>query len=75
MRSIVLTRFGEPAEVLELKTLPEPSPPGPSEVVIPVTKRVIHPAPRPDLRGFSSPLTDERSSGRVSIWSWEFGAD
>jgi NADPH:quinone reductase len=51
MRSIVLTRLGEPAEVLELKTLPEPSPPGSSEVVIPVTKRVIHPAPRPTMLG------------------------
>ena len=39
MKAIVATRFGEPAEVLELKTLPDPPSPGPGEVVVRVTKR------------------------------------
>jgi len=43
MKGIVLTRFGEPSQVLELKTLPDPPPPGPGEVVVRVSKRSIHP--------------------------------
>jgi NADPH:quinone reductase len=57
MRGIVLTRFGEPAEVLELKTLSDPPPPGPGEVVIRVTKRSIHPGNLAMIRGrFNIPL-------------------
>ena len=43
MKGIVLTRFGEPSQVLELKTLPDPPPPGPGEVVVRVSKRSTHP--------------------------------
>jgi|HubBroStandDraft_5_1064220.scaffolds.fasta_scaffold104609_1 NADPH2:quinone reductase len=57
MRGIVLTRFGEPAEVLELKTLSDPPPPGPGEVVIRVTKRSLHPGNLAMIRGrFNIPL-------------------
>jgi NADPH2:quinone reductase len=31
MKAILASRFGEPAEVLELKTLPDPLPPGPGK--------------------------------------------
>lgn len=57
MKGIVLTRFGDPDKVLELKTLPDPPPPGPGEVVIRVTKRVIHPGNLAMIRGrFNIPL-------------------
>jgi NADPH2:quinone reductase len=51
MKGIVLSRFGDPAEVLELKTLPDPLPPGPGEVVVRVTKRSIHPGNLAMIRG------------------------
>jgi len=57
MKSIVATRFGEPDEVLELKTLPDPQPPGPGEVVVRVTKRQLHPGNLSMIRGrFNIPL-------------------
>ena len=57
MKAIVATRFGEPAEVLELKTLPDPQPPGPGEVVVRVTKRQLHPGNLAMIRGkFNIPL-------------------
>lgn len=57
MRSIVLTGFGDPAKVLELKTLPDPLPPGPGEVVVRVTKRSVHPGNLAMVRGrFNIPL-------------------
>lgn len=57
MKAIVATRFGEPAEVLELKTLPDPQPPGPGEVVVRVTKRQLHPGNLAMVRGeFNMPL-------------------
>jgi NADPH:quinone reductase len=51
MKGIVLTRFGDPAEVLALKTLSDPPPPGPGEVVVRVTKRSIHPGNLAMIRG------------------------
>ena len=51
MKAIVATRFGEPAEVLELKTLPDPQSPGPGEVVVRVTKRQLHPGNLAMIRG------------------------
>ena len=51
MKAIVASRFGEPAEVLELKTLPDPQPPGPGEVVVRVTKRQLHPGNLAMIRG------------------------
>lgn len=51
MKAIALTRFGDPAQVLELKTLPDPRPPGPGEVVVHVTKRVVHPGNLAMIRG------------------------
>jgi NADPH2:quinone reductase len=57
MKAIVATRFGEPAEVLELKTLPDPSPPNSGEVVVRVSKRQIHPGNLAMIRGrFNMPL-------------------
>jgi NADPH2:quinone reductase len=57
MKGIVATRFGEPAEVLELKTLPDPQPPAPGEVVVRVTKRRLHPGNLAMIRGrFNIPL-------------------
>lgn len=57
MKAIVATRFGEPAEVLELKTLSEPSLPGPGEVLVRVTKRQLHPGNLAMIRGrFNIPL-------------------
>jgi NADPH:quinone reductase len=57
MRGIVLTKFGDPAKVLELKTLPDPQPPGPGEVVLRVTKRQTHPGNLAMVRGqFNIPL-------------------
>ncbi|HEY2534572.1 MAG TPA: zinc-binding dehydrogenase [Xanthobacteraceae bacterium] len=57
MKAIVASQFGEPAEVLELKTLPDPQPPGPGEVVVRVTKRQLHPGTLAMIRGrFNVPL-------------------
>jgi NADPH:quinone reductase len=57
MKAIVASRFGEPAEVLELKTLPDPQPPGPGEVLVRVTKRQLHPGNLVMIRGgFHIPL-------------------
>jgi NADPH2:quinone reductase len=57
MKAIVATRFGEPAEVLELKTLPDPRPPSPGEVAVRVTKRQLHPGNLAMIRGrFNIPL-------------------
>lgn len=57
MKAIVATRFGEPAEVLDLKNLPEPQPPGHGEVVVRVTKRSIHLGNLAMIRGrFNIPL-------------------
>jgi NADPH2:quinone reductase len=57
MKAIVATRFGEPAEVLELKTLAHPQRPGPGEVLVRVTKRQLHPGNLAMIRGrFNIPL-------------------
>jgi NADPH2:quinone reductase len=57
MKAIVAARFGEPAEVLELKTVPDPQPPGPGEVVVRVTKRQLHLGNLAMIRGrFNIPL-------------------
>jgi NADPH2:quinone reductase len=57
MKAIVATSFGEPAEVLELKTLPAPQPPGAGEVVVRVTKRQLHLGNLAMIRGrFNIPL-------------------
>ncbi|MEX3815271.1 alcohol dehydrogenase catalytic domain-containing protein [Paraburkholderia sp. BR13439] len=57
MKAVVLTRFGEPEKVLELKTLPDPTPPGPGEVVVRVTKRQLHPGNLAMVRGkFNIPV-------------------
>jgi NADPH:quinone reductase len=42
MKAIVASRFGEPAEVLGLQSLPDPQPPGPGEVLVRVIKRQLH---------------------------------
>lgn len=57
MKAIVFTRFGEPEKVLDLTTLPDPTPPGPGEVVVRVTKRQLHPGNLMMVRGkFNIPL-------------------
>jgi NADPH2:quinone reductase len=57
MKAIVASRFGEPAEALELKTLPDPQPSGPGEVLVRVTKRQLHPGNLAMIRGrFNIPL-------------------
>jgi NADPH2:quinone reductase len=57
MKAIVASQFGDPAKVLELKTLPDPEPPGPGQVVVRVTKRQLHPGNLAMIRGrFNIPL-------------------
>src|SRR5580698_4802926 len=57
MKGIVANRFGEPLEVLEWKTLPDPQSPGPGEVVVRVTKRQLHRGNLAMIRGrFNIPL-------------------
>jgi NADPH2:quinone reductase len=57
MKGIVANRFGEPLEVLKLKSLPEPQSPGPGEVVVRVTKRQLHRGNLAMIRGrFNIPL-------------------
>ncbi|MGF6768310.1 NADPH2:quinone reductase [Paraburkholderia sp. GAS199] len=57
MKAIVFNRFGAPDEVLELTTLPDPTPPGPGEVVVRVTKRQLHPGNLMMVRGkFNFPM-------------------
>ncbi|TCK84268.1 alcohol dehydrogenase catalytic domain-containing protein [Paraburkholderia sp. BL9I2N2] len=57
MKAIVFARFGEPEKVLEMKTLPDPTPPGLGEVLIRVTKRQLHPGNLMMVRGmFQIPL-------------------
>jgi NADPH:quinone reductase len=57
MKGIVANRFGEPVEVLELKSLPDPQSPGPGEVVVRVTKRQLHRGNLAMIRGhFNIPL-------------------
>jgi NADPH2:quinone reductase len=51
MKAIVATRFGEPAEVLELKTVPDPQSPAAGEVIVRVTKRRLHPGNLAMIRG------------------------
>jgi NADPH2:quinone reductase len=51
MRSILLTRYGEPADVLKLVTVEDPPAPGPGEVLIRVTKRLVHPGNHVLVRG------------------------
>jgi NADPH2:quinone reductase len=59
MKAIVASRFGEPAEVLGLKTLPDPQPPGPGEVLVRVIKRQLHPGNLAMIRGkFNIPLPE-----------------
>jgi len=57
MKAVVFARFGEPEKVLEFKTLPDPTAPGPGEVVIRVTTRQLHPGNLAMVRGkFKIPL-------------------
>ena len=51
MRAMVFTRYGEPADVLELRELPDPPGPGAGEVQVRVLKRVIHPGDMSRMRG------------------------
>jgi NADPH:quinone reductase len=51
MRSILLTRYGEPADVLKLVTVDDPPSPAPGEVLIRVTKRLVHPGNHVLVRG------------------------
>jgi NADPH:quinone reductase len=70
MKGIVLTRFGAPEKVLELKTFPDPPPPGPGEVVVRVTKRVVHPANLSMIRGhFNPPLPAVSWSREPTAWA------
>jgi NADPH:quinone reductase len=57
VKAIVATQFGEPSEVLELKTVPDLSPPDLGEVALRVTKRQLHPGNLAMVRGrFNIPL-------------------
>ena len=51
MRSLVFTRHGEPADVLSLVDVDDPAAPGPGDVLIRVTKRLIHPGDLSLVRG------------------------
>ncbi|MER5410615.1 alcohol dehydrogenase catalytic domain-containing protein [Streptomyces sp. NPDC002769] len=51
MRSIVHDRFGEPSEVLPVTEVPDPTAPGPGEVLIRVTTRPVHPGDLAGIRG------------------------
>lgn len=60
MKAIVFARFGAPEKVLEMKTLPDPTPPEFGEVVIRVTKRQVHPGNLMMVRGvFNIPLPSD----------------
>jgi NADPH:quinone reductase-like Zn-dependent oxidoreductase len=52
MRSIIYHRYGEPADVLQLKEVPTLRAPGKDDVLIRTTSRPIHPGDLLGIRGF-----------------------
>jgi NADPH:quinone reductase-like Zn-dependent oxidoreductase len=51
MKSIVYRRHGEPSEVLAYEEIAAPAQPGPNEVIVRVTKRMLHPIDGLAVRG------------------------
>lgn len=51
MKALVYRRHGEPSDVLTYEDLPAPANPGPNEVTVRVTKRMVHPIDGMLMRG------------------------
>ncbi|MDP9375575.1 MAG: hypothetical protein M3Q65_24635 [Chloroflexota bacterium] len=66
MKAARFHRFGEPAEVLAVEELPDPTP-DPGEVLVRLTARAIHPSDLMNVRGVYGrppPLPRRRATTR-----------
>ena len=60
MKAHVYRRNGEPAEVLDFEDIAAPAQPGPNEVTVRITKRMVHPIDDLMVRGYiPSPIPAE----------------
>lgn len=66
MQQIIFRQHGDPAEVLELSTVPEPSPPGKGQVLVKVTKLPIHSGDVLVVNGLHNPRTYDVPEGGLT---------